>query len=338
LSRLYLRAAYRKVQTLGAQRLSLAERCQDPGLLAEAHAALGAPAFYLGELAMAQTHFMQGIEVDGAQPPALMAHYGQDPRGICLSFGAQTRWLLGYPDQALALLHQALAHARALAQPFGLGMTLSFAATLHLLRGEWPAAQEHAEAARRLALEHGLDMMAVQGLLLQSAALAAQGHHGAGLAQMQQAVAAIQAAGQEAGRLFAVALLAEQYGQVGQVEAGLQALSETLASLNPQEPSLWEPELHRVRGTLLLRMTLDACYQAADAEAETCFQQALTLARRQGARAFELRAATGLSQLWQRQGKRQAAHQLLAESYGWFTEGFDTADLQEAKALLEALA
>jgi predicted ATPase len=167
-------------------------------------------------------------------------------------------------------------------------------------------------------------------MLLQGVALAAQGHHEAGLAQMHQALAAIQAAGQEAGRLLSVALLAEQYGQAGQVETGLHVLSETLARLNPQEPRLWEPELHRVRGTLLLQagsVTPDV-RQAADAEAETCFQQALALARRQGARAFELRAATGLSRLWQRQGKHQAAHQLLAEVYGGFTEGFDTADLR----------
>jgi predicted ATPase len=268
-----------------------------------------------------------------------MAHYAQDPKGLCLTFGAQTRWLLGYPDQALALQHQALAHARTLAYPFGLGMALSFAASLHLLRGEWPAAQEHAETSRTLALEHGLGMIAAQGLLHQGAALAAQGHHEVGLAQMRQAMAAIQAAGQEAGRLLAVAVLAEQYGQAGQVEAGLRVLTETLASLNPQEPRLWEPELHRVRGTLLLQagsVTPEAP-QAADAEAETCFQQALALARRQGAKAFELRAATGLSRLWQRQGKGQAAYQLLAEVRGGFAEGFDTADLREAQALLAAL-
>jgi predicted ATPase len=177
-------------------------------------------------------------------------------------------------------------------------------------------------------------------MLLQGAALAAQGQHGAGLAQMHQALAAIQAAGQEAGRLLSMALLAEQYGQAGQVEAGLHVLSETLASLNPQEPRLWEPELHRVRGTLLLQagaLTPDAPPRAADAEAERCFQRALALARRQGAKAFELRAAMGLSRLWQRQGKRQEAHNFLAAVYGWFTEGFDTADLREAQALLEAL-
>lgn len=186
-------------------------------------------------------------------------------------------------------------------------------------------------------------MMAAQALQQQGGALAAQGHYAAGLAQIQQAMAALQAAGQESGRPFAMALLTEQYGQAGQVEAGLHVLSAALASLNPQEPRPWEPELHRVRGTLLLQaggVTLDACCQAADmdAEVETCFQQALALARRQGAKALELRAVMGLSRLWQRQGKRQAAHQLLAAVCGWFTEGFDTADLCEARALLEELS
>ena len=191
-------------------------------LLAEGHAALGVAAFYLGELATAQTHFAQGLEVYDVQQHAPMAHYGLDPRGLCLTFGAQTRWVLGYPDQALALLHQAFAHARALAQPFGLGMVLTFAATIALLRGEWPAVQEHAAAAHTLALEHGLGMIAAQGMLLQGAALAAQGQHEVGLAQKQQGLTAIQASGQEAGRLFTVAVLAEQYGQAGQVEAGLR--------------------------------------------------------------------------------------------------------------------
>jgi predicted ATPase len=134
--------------------------------------------------------------------------------------------------------------------------------------------------------------------------------------------------------------VAEQYGQAGQVEAGLHVLTEALASLDLQEPRLWEPELHRVRGTLLLQaggLTLDAPRRAQEAETETCFQQALTLARCQEAKSFELRAVMGLSRLWQRQGKRQAAYQLLAEVYGGFTEGFDTVDLQEAKALLDKL-
>jgi predicted ATPase len=157
---------------------------------------------------------------------------------------------------------------------------------------------------------------------------------------MQQALAAIQATGQEAGRLLYLALVAEQYGQAGQVEAGLHVLTEALASFDRQEPRLWEPELYRVRGMLLFQTggkNSESGIVTSDAETDTCFQQALTLARRQEAKSFELRAVMGLSRLWQRQGKRQAAYQLLVEVYGGFTEGFDTADLREAKALLDNL-
>jgi predicted ATPase len=138
-----------------------------------------------------------------------------------------------------------------------------------------------------------------------------------------------------------MAVLAEQYGQAGQAGAGLHVLTAALAGLNPREPRLWEPELYRVRGMLLLQaegVTPDAPRRVADTEAETCFQQALALARRQGAQAFALRAAMSLSRLWQLQGKHAAAYDLLAPIYSGFTEGFDTADLQQAKALLAVLA
>jgi predicted ATPase len=239
------------------------------------------------------------------------------------------------------MIQQGLARAHAMVHPFGLGTALSLAAMLQLLRGDARAGQAHAEALMALASTHGLNALAALGRLLQGWAMAAQGQHSVGLAQMQQALAAQQATGQEAGRLMSMAVLAEQYGQAGQVEAGLHVLTAALASLNPQEPRLWEPELYRMRGILLLQagdLTPDASRRAADAEAETCFQQALVLARRQGALAFVLRAALSLSRLWQQQGKRAAACELLAPVYGGFTEGFDTADLQEARAVLEALA
>jgi predicted ATPase len=124
-----------------------------------------------------------------------MAHYGQDPEAVCLTYGALTCWLCGTPAKALALMQRALAHAQALAHPFGVGTALSLAALLHLLRGDIQAVQTHAEAAIMLARAHGLDAIAAQGMLLQGWALAAQGQHGAGLAQMQQALAAIQATG-----------------------------------------------------------------------------------------------------------------------------------------------
>jgi predicted ATPase/DNA-binding winged helix-turn-helix (wHTH) protein len=342
------RGEFQRAQTLSVQCLSVAERLADPALLAEAHAALGVAAYYRGELPLAQTHFAQGRGCSTAlQPHAHMAHYGQDPEGICLTFGALTDWLCGTLDAALALMHQALAHAHTMAYPFGVGMTLSLAAMLHLLRGDIQAGQTHAEATITLTTAQGLDALAAQGLMLRGWALAAQGQHNEGLAQMRQGWVAMQTTGQEVGRLLYLAVLAEQCGQAGQVETGLHVLTEALASLDPKEPRLWEPELYRVRGTLCFQagverpadggLTLDAPRRTGDAEAEICFRQALALARRQGAKAFELRAVLGLSRLWQRQGKRQAARQLLGEVYGGFTEGFDTADLREAKALLDAL-
>jgi len=127
-------------------------------------------------------------------------------------------------------------------------------------------------------------------------------------------------------------MLAEVYGESEQAEEGLRLLAEALATMHQQGSHLWEPELYRVEGELLLRQTIP------DApEAENCFRQALDSARRQAAKSLELRAAISLSRLWQRQGKHAEARQVLAPVYGWFTEGFDTADLQEAKALLEEL-
>ena len=128
-------------------------------------------------------------------------------------------------------------------------------------------------------------------------------------------------------------MLAEAYGESGQAEEGLRLLVEALTTADQQGMHLWEPELYRVKGELLLRQTVP------DApEAESCFRQALDIARCQEAKSLELRAAISLSRLWQRQGKRAEAYELLAPIYGWFTEGFDTVDLQDAKALLEELA
>jgi len=127
-------------------------------------------------------------------------------------------------------------------------------------------------------------------------------------------------------------VLAEACGKAGQIEEGLRALEEALEAVQAKEEHLYEAEVYRLKGELLLQQAMPD-----EAQAETCLQQALAVARRQQARSLELRAAMSLSRLWQRQGKRAAAHQLLAEVYGWFTEGFDTTDLQEAKALLAAL-
>src|SRR5262249_31386994 len=162
---------------------------------------------------------------------------------------------------------------------------------------------------------------------------ATQGQGEEGIAQLRQGLAAWQATGARGGGPYYLAMLAEAYGQGGQAEEGLRVLAEALALVNTGGERRHEAELYRLKGELLL-----ARFVESHTEAETCFRQALAVARSQQARALELRASMSLSRLWQRQGKRAEAHQLLAEVYGWFSEGFDTVDLQEAKALLEALA
>ena len=207
-----------------------------------------------------------------------------------------------------------------------------FAAYLHYRRREVPAVQAQADALLTLATAQGFALYVGFGTCWQGWALAVQGEGEAGLAQLRQGLAAVLATGQELARPRFLVLLAEVAGHVGQVEEGLRLLAEALAALGASERGDLLAEAYRLQGALLLR-------QAAPdvALAEACFQQALAVARRQQARSWELRAAVSLSLLWQQQGKYQEAHDLLAPIYAWFTEGFDTADLQEAKALLEEL-
>jgi predicted ATPase len=164
-------------------------------------------------------------------------------------------------------------------------------------------------------------------------ALTVQGQGAEGIAQVRQGLVAYRATGAELHRPHFLSLLAEAYGKVGQPEEGLTVLVEALDTVNKTEERNWEAELHRRKGELLLMQ----CGQKVG-EAEECFRKGLDIARRQQAKSLELRAAMSLSRLWQQQGKHEEAYKLLAEIYGWFTEGFDTADLQEAKALLKELA
>jgi predicted ATPase len=153
-----------------------------------------------------------------------------------------------------------------------------------------------------------------------------------GIAQIRQGFAGWRATGAGVAWPWFLALLAEACGKVGQLDEGLRALDEALAAVQHNEEHHYEAEVYRLKGELLLQKT-----PAHQEEAEEHLQQALAVARRRQAKSWELRAALSLSRLWQRQGKRQEAYELLAPIYDWFTEGFDTPDLQEAKALLEEL-
>jgi predicted ATPase/class 3 adenylate cyclase len=331
----YQRGEYQMMRTLGEQLLSLAQRLHDPDLLLEAHHALWATLFFGGELSAARPHVEQGLRL--YEPHRHHAHAalysGHDPGVCCRAVAAPRLWLLGYPDQAVASSQAALALAQQLAHPLTLVIALYLAAILHHLCREALVTQARAEAGMTIATEHGFPQQLAQTTPLRGWALAACGRGAESITQIQQGLAASQAIGAARDRPYHLALLAEVSAQVGQTTEGLAALAEALAILPKSGVRWWEAELYRLKGELLWQHAV-----AQPKEVEACFQQALAVARRQEAKSLELRAAMSLVRLWQQQGKRAAAYDLLAPIYGWFTEGFDTPDLQEAKALLEALA
>ena len=206
-------------------------------------------------------------------------------------------------------------------------------ALLHQFRREVHGTQAYADAVIRLATEQGFPHWRAQGAVLRGWALVQQGQAQEGIAQMPQSLVAYRVTGEEILQPYLLALLAQAYGMMRQPEAGLAELAEALALVDKTGVRFWEAELYRLKGACLLQQHSDN-----QAEAETCFHHAIAIAQNQQAKSFELRAATSLARLWQQQGKRQDAHDLLAPVYHWFTEGFDTADLKEAKALLDELA
>ena len=328
------RAELQTTRELGEQLLSLAQRVQDPALLLESHWVLGQTMFWLGEIAPARVHLEQGVALyDPQQHRSHAFVYGQDPCVACQSFAAMSIWMLGYPDQALQSIHEALTLAQECTHPFSLAFALTVAALVYQFRREVQTVQERAEALMTLSTEQGFPYWLAYGTILRGWALTAQGEGAEGIAQMRQGLVAYRATGAEIHRTYFLGLLAEAYGKVGQPEEGLTVLVEALDTVNKTGERNWEADLHRCKGELLLIQQGQKV-----GEVEECFRKALDTARRQQAKSLELRAAMSLSRLWRQEGKQEEAHQLLAEIYGWFTEGFDTADLKEAKMVLEELS
>jgi predicted ATPase len=326
-------AELQTAHTLGAQLLSLAQQGQDSGMLLAAHRAVGATLFWMGAVTAAQTHFTQGIALyDPQQHRASAFLYGEDAGVICRIFGAWALWYLGYPDQGLAQSQEAVTLAQQIMHPISLSFVLSCAAVFHQFRREGRATQERAEAVMSLAKEQGFPLWVMFGTVLRGWALAHQGQAQEGIEQLHQGLITHCVTRGEIVRPYLLALLADVHGTIEKPEAGLTALAEALTLMDTTGERVWEPELYRLKGELLLQQSLDN-----QAEAETCFQHAISIAQNQSAKSWELRSATSLARLWQQQGKRQEAHDLLAPVYHWFTEGFNTLDLKDAKALLEEL-
>jgi DNA-binding winged helix-turn-helix (wHTH) protein/predicted ATPase len=370
----FLRAELHTARELAAQLLRLAPSTPDPALLLWAHTFQGLTLSTLGELPAALRHLEEGVALYDPQlhRPDRTRVGAQDPKMTCLSYAALTLWRLGYPEQARQRVAEALTWAQELSHPYSLAYALGYAALVHLFCREEQAARERAESAITLSIEQGFPSRLAMGTVVRGGALTEQGQEEEGVAQMQQGLAAFRAMGAETAWLDLLPLLAAAYAKAGQVEEGLSVVAEALVAVDKSGKHMVEAELYQLKGRLTLQQSgvqslgssvkksskskVQApkskvsiphsasawtfhwpCTPQLEAEAETCFLKAIDIARRQQAKSLELRAGMSLSRLWRQQGKKEEARQLLAEIYGWFTEGFDTKDLQEAKALLKEL-
>jgi class 3 adenylate cyclase/predicted ATPase len=326
-----LQTAYR----LGKQLLRLAHSQSEPALHMLAHHQLGLLLFWRGKPSSAHTHHTQVLAIyDPQEHQTLASRYGLHDLGVGSgSFLALGLWCLGYPDQAMQRSQEALTLAQEVSHPYSLVLALVWAAILHQFCRETPAVYEQTEAAITLATEQGFVLRLARGTILHGWAVVMQGQGEVGIAEMGQGLAAELATGVKLLQPYFLGLLAEAYGEAGQPEEGLSLLTKAVAMMDTTKVRSYGAELYRLKATLLLRQAVPDVPQA-----EVCFHQALDIALRQQAKSWELRAATSLARLWQQQDKRQEAYDLLAPVYNWFTEGFDTADLQDAKALLDALS
>jgi class 3 adenylate cyclase len=339
-----VRGDLRMAQALAEECLQLAEQTHEDGLLLEAHLAVGITLSWRGEFVCARASLEQGVAHYLPQHHMLTPLYGgANPRVWGLVDTATTLLALGYPEQALTRIHEALHMAQELGHPHSLVLTSYHAARLYLWRGEKHAAQERADAMVALASEHGFPLYLAFGTLCRGAALMAQEQWAEGIAQIRQG---LEAHVGEIGKVQFLAYLAAGYGGVGQVDEGLAAGAEALRLVDKTDERIYEAEVYRIYGELTLQQENQKAKGKeqkskietdAQVEAEQCFLKAIEIAQKQQAKSLELRAVMSLARLWQRQGKTTEAQQMLAEIYGWFTEGFDTKDIREAKALLDEL-
>jgi predicted ATPase len=269
---------------------------------------------------------------------------------VSLSTLAHVLWLLGYPDQALTRSRQALTLAQEIAHPFTTAVGWSMSVMLQPVLHDARTVQQQVEAVMTLCNEQGFLSLSPWIIPWRGWALAMQGQEEEGINQIQQGMATARTTGMERFRPYHLALLAEAYGKTGQLKEGLTALTEALVAVDRTGGRVYEAELYRLKGTLTLQQQFQVQgfkfkvenssefgVRSSESEAEECFLKAIEVARKQQAKSLELRATVSLARLWQSQGKRHEARNMLSEVYSWFTEGFDTVDLKEAKALLKAL-
>jgi DNA-binding winged helix-turn-helix (wHTH) protein/predicted ATPase len=360
-----VRGKFDIARELANQLLQLAHAAQEPTLLMGAHGMLGYVLFLLGEFVTAQEHLEQSIALYDVQRHRTIALlYGDDPGVASLAFAAWTLWFRGYPDQALQRNNAALLLAHEVSHPHVHTTALALTAQFHRFQREEPTVRERVEDVLVLAREYGFPLWTAVGTFFSGWTLTERGQVEAGIAQIHEGLVALRAVGSESERTQYLGVLAEAYGKAEQPQEGLGLIEEALTLVNNTGERFWEAELYRVKGQLTLQqLSVVSCQLSvpstqpltsstqAEAEAEACFLKAIATAQQQHAKSLELRAVMSLVRLRQYQAQQHVlrnmphetrpkfneAHQMLVKVYNWFSEGFDTADLQEARALLDEL-
>jgi class 3 adenylate cyclase/predicted ATPase len=325
---------FREAAELAEEVLALANRLGDRGLLLEAYHARWGAALYGGQASLARTDASQGIALyeAGRHHPHVLAFTGHDS-GVCArAVSSLTLWLTGASERAVRMANDAVALARQLSHPNSLATALYHVAVTHQCCGDVVGCGDLADRAVEVSREQGFSSPLAVGTFLSGWAHATRGDIETGICRMENGLAALET-GPRIYVSYGLAVLAEIKGRVGRIAEGLELVRKGLALTEASGEGLFEPELHRLEGEFILGLS-----PSETAIAESCFRNAISIAKRQSALSLELRASTSLARLWRDQGKRTDARDLLAPIYGWFTEGFDTPDLKEAKALLEELS
>jgi class 3 adenylate cyclase/tetratricopeptide (TPR) repeat protein len=327
----FLRKPLLKAQELSAELVALADAQGDDTRRALAHRAQGCSLFFRGEFESGWESFRQAIDLwDVDKTRAEILVYGEDPSVLCRAYGSWLLWFLGYPDKSSVLICKALADAQQLSNPFIYAMALGLASALHVHRNEFSQALERADASSALSAEHGFPQWTAYAMIYRGRARAELGRADNGIAEMEQGWADWQALGAKLATAQATLGLAAACAKAGRIAAGFDWIKVAAEHARTFHERLLAAEIHRVHGELLLE-------RAATGDAEACLRRSIEIARRQKAKSLELRTAMVLAQLWQHQGQRQAAYDLLAPMYDWFSEGFDSPDLRNARALLDDL-
>ena len=331
---LVIQGNVQKSLEIGEQLLARAHRSGDPVHLLQAHHALWPTHFFRGEVVASLESMEAGLALyDPIRHPSLASMFGGHDARICgLSFASMSRFVRGYPRQAAESARQVIELAEQLGHPHSLANGYSWVALALGLLGHFELALTTAEASQRVAAEYGFPQWGALGMMAHGSTLAALGQVEEGLIEMRRGLADWGATHARGLLPTFLALIAEAELRRGDVDAALRAVDEALAGGVARGERLSEAELYRLKGeALLARPALDA------REAEACFQRALTIARAQEAKGWELRAALSLARLWRSRGRGQDARRLVAETTAWFTEGHDTTDLRAASELVGQL-